>query len=64
MQAAVAEARAQEALWLELSALVALCELGDPAPTDLHALKDARIRLREGDDTPLVARVDRLLQAA
>jgi DNA-binding winged helix-turn-helix (wHTH) protein/tetratricopeptide (TPR) repeat protein len=55
------EAREQRALWLELTALVALCELDDAAPADLEALREARERLSEGFDTALVLRVDRLL---
>jgi hypothetical protein len=38
MRESVSEARAQQALWLEASALVALCELDDAAPEDLDEL--------------------------
>jgi tetratricopeptide (TPR) repeat protein len=64
MQAALREARRQRALWLELTALVALCELDNAVPKDLSALKDARARLREGFDTALVMRADELLARA
>jgi adenylate cyclase len=64
MRAALAEAKAQQAAWLELSALVALCGLPDPAPGDFTALALARERQHEGLDTALVARADALLRAA
>ena len=60
-QAALVEARAQQALWLELNALVALCELDDAAPENLDALEDARRRLREGLDTALAIRANEML---
>jgi DNA-binding winged helix-turn-helix (wHTH) protein len=62
MEAAAAEARAQQALWLELSARVALCELAPAAaPQDIAALKEVRGRLTEGLDTALAAKADTLL---
>jgi hypothetical protein len=63
MRAALAEARAQQAAWVELCALVALCELPDRAPGDFAALADTRARQHEGLDTPLVCRADALLRA-
>jgi tetratricopeptide (TPR) repeat protein len=62
LQEARREAHAQQALWLELMALVALCQLDDTAPEDMEALKEARERLREGSDTALVMRADELLK--
>jgi hypothetical protein len=61
MHAALAEARSQQALWLELEALVALCELDRPAADDLEALKAACGRMREGSDTALVMRARELI---
>jgi DNA-binding winged helix-turn-helix (wHTH) protein/tetratricopeptide (TPR) repeat protein len=63
MQAALAEARSQHALWLELSALVALCELDDAASEDRSALEDACTRVTEGFDTDLVKRARALASA-
>ena len=63
IRAALAEARSQQALWLELSALVALCELDGVMLDDLDALAEARARLSEGFDAELVIRADALLGA-
>jgi tetratricopeptide (TPR) repeat protein len=63
MHAALQEARGQEALWLEVSSLLALCELDDAPAEDIAALMQARGRVREGIDTALIARTDALLQA-
>jgi DNA-binding winged helix-turn-helix (wHTH) protein/tetratricopeptide (TPR) repeat protein len=64
MEAALAEARAQQALWLELSALVALCELDDAAAEHRAALGHACKRVSEGFDTDLVKRACELVSAA
>ncbi|HSC08274.1 MAG TPA: AAA family ATPase, partial [Steroidobacteraceae bacterium] len=52
---AVAEARAQEALWLELVALSALCERTDATAKDFAELRRVVDQLNEGLDTPPVA---------
>ncbi|MDM0055102.1 ATP-binding protein [Variovorax fucosicus] len=62
LQLALAESRAQQALWLELQALVALCELAPAAAEDRAALKAACERLAEGRDTALAQRAIRLLE--
>jgi DNA-binding winged helix-turn-helix (wHTH) protein/tetratricopeptide (TPR) repeat protein len=62
MQAALEEARGQDALWMELSALVALNELEKTTREDRAALKSARGRLSEGLDTDLVKRADKHLR--
>jgi hypothetical protein len=61
LRAALEEARAQQAPWLELMALVALCELKKPAKEDRVALKEARGRINGGSDTVLVQRADQLI---
>lgn len=61
MHAAVYEAREQQALWQELTALVALCEIDDPASEDFEALRVAYARLTEGVDTSLATKVRKLL---
>ena len=53
MRDSLEEARAQQALGFELAALVALCELENAAPADLHALEHACGRVTEGFDTAL-----------
>jgi tetratricopeptide (TPR) repeat protein len=63
LQAALREARAQQALWLEMTALVALCELDGAAREDFTALAAARASLQEGTGTALVQRADVLLAA-
>jgi tetratricopeptide (TPR) repeat protein len=60
---AIAEARAQEAVWLELIALSALCERKDATARDSAALRRVVDRLTEGLDTPPVARARALLEA-
>jgi len=62
MQAARREAASQQALWLEASALAALCETAGAGDEDLAALAAARRRLLEGLDTALVVRIDGLLR--
>jgi len=59
--AAVAEARTQEAPWLELLALVAICERGDATVEELAALREVVEGLTEGLDMPAVARARALL---
>ena len=60
---AIAEARAQEALWLERAALSALCERKDATAKDFAALRHVVDRLTEGLDAPPVARARALLEA-
>jgi DNA-binding winged helix-turn-helix (wHTH) protein/tetratricopeptide (TPR) repeat protein len=64
MQQAVAEARAREAVWLLLLALLALCERDGSTAGDRAALRDVVEQLTEGLDTPPVARARALLEAA
>jgi DNA-binding winged helix-turn-helix (wHTH) protein/tetratricopeptide (TPR) repeat protein len=59
---AVAEARAQEAPWLELLALSALCERPDASTKDCAALAHVLDQLTEGLDTAQVARARELLK--
>jgi len=61
MRAALDEARRQQALWLELTACVALCSLDGARSGDFHELAAARTRTREGSGAALVARADALL---
>ncbi|HSC07810.1 MAG TPA: AAA family ATPase [Steroidobacteraceae bacterium] len=60
---AIAEARVQEALWLELMALSALCERADATAEDIAALHHVVDRLTEGLETEPVARARSLLKA-
>jgi hypothetical protein len=62
LHAALGEAASQQALWLELQALAALCEDDSAQADDFIALAAARARLGEGLDTTLVARIDTLLR--
>ena len=59
---AIAEARAQEALWLELAALSALCERRDAGAEDFAALAHRVDQLTEGLDTAQVARARALVK--
>jgi DNA-binding winged helix-turn-helix (wHTH) protein/tetratricopeptide (TPR) repeat protein len=61
---AVEEARAQEAPWLELQALVELCGHHDATAEDRQALAALLDQLPETDGTELVRRARSLLQAA
>jgi DNA-binding winged helix-turn-helix (wHTH) protein/tetratricopeptide (TPR) repeat protein len=61
---AVDEARAQEAPWLELLALVELCEHHDATAEDQQALATLVDQLPETHGTELVKRARSLLQAA
>ena len=61
---AIAEARAQGALWLELLALTELCEDATAAVDDHHALGALVARLSEGSDTPAISRAKALLERA
>lgn len=58
---AVAEARAQEAPWLELMALLELCEHDGAAVQDRQALAALVDRLPEAADTTAVTRARALL---
>jgi DNA-binding winged helix-turn-helix (wHTH) protein/tetratricopeptide (TPR) repeat protein len=59
---AIAEARAQEASWLELLALTELCERGFPTADDRHALAALVDRLREASNTAAVSKARALLR--
>jgi hypothetical protein len=59
--ASLQEARRQQALWLELEAQVALCELHGAGRADFAALEDALARLNEGLDEALPVRARSLL---
>jgi DNA-binding winged helix-turn-helix (wHTH) protein len=59
---AIAEARLQEAPWLELAALSARCERPDVSAKDLAALAHVVEQLTEGVDTAQVARARELLK--
>jgi hypothetical protein len=58
---AVAEARTQEAPWLELLARLALCERGDATVEEMAALREVVEGLTEGLDMPAVARARELV---
>jgi DNA-binding winged helix-turn-helix (wHTH) protein len=58
---AVAEARAREAPWLELMALIELCEHGGATAEDRHALAALIERLPEAGDTAAVGKARVLL---
>jgi DNA-binding winged helix-turn-helix (wHTH) protein/tetratricopeptide (TPR) repeat protein len=58
---AIAEARTQEATWLELQARLALCERGDATVAELAALRDLVKGLTEGLETPPVVRARALI---
>jgi len=53
---AVAEARTQEAPWLELLARLALCERGDATVEEMSSLREVVEGMTEGLDMPAVAR--------
>jgi DNA-binding winged helix-turn-helix (wHTH) protein/tetratricopeptide (TPR) repeat protein len=61
---AVEEARTQEAPWLELTALTALCEREPVAAEDREALAALVDRLPEAAETTLVSRARALLKGA
>ncbi|MET1084851.1 MAG: hypothetical protein ABWY12_17675 [Burkholderiales bacterium] len=61
---AVEAARAQEAPWLELMALVELCECGGATAEDRHALAALVDQLPEAIDTTAVKRARALLDGA
>ena len=56
LHAAIAEARTQEAAWLELQARLALCERDDATVVERASLRELVDGLSEGLDTPPVAR--------
>ena len=64
MRQAIAEARSQEAPWLEMIALSALCERDDATAEDFAALAQVVNQITEGLDTAPVARARALLKAA
>jgi DNA-binding winged helix-turn-helix (wHTH) protein/tetratricopeptide (TPR) repeat protein len=59
---AVAEARAQESLWFQVSALSALCAREDKTAKDVASLRLVLDQLTEGLDTALVERARALLK--
>jgi DNA-binding winged helix-turn-helix (wHTH) protein len=61
---AIAEARAQQAPWLELMALLDLCEYGGATAEDRHALAALVDQLPEAIDTTPYARARALLDKA
>ena len=61
---ALAEARAQEAPWLELMALIELCDSAGATAKDRRALAGLVDRLPEARDTTAVARARALLDKA
>jgi hypothetical protein len=61
---AIDEARAQEAPWLELLALVDLCEHHDAAADDLQILAALIDRLPEASDTVLIRQARSLVQGS
>ena len=61
IERAIAEARAQEAPWLELLALSALCERPGATPEDRASLRAVLDRITGGEDTAPVARALALL---
>ena len=63
MRQAIAEARVEEALWFQLSALTALCERERAAAEDLASLRLVLDQLTEGLETAPVARARALLDA-
>lgn len=60
---ALEEARTQQAPWLELPALVDVCEHHDATPADREALAALIDRLPEASDTPQGVRARRLSEA-
>jgi hypothetical protein len=60
---AIAEARAQEASWLELLALIDLCKHGGAKAEDRHALAALVDQLTEAGDTMAIATARGLLRA-
>jgi DNA-binding winged helix-turn-helix (wHTH) protein/tetratricopeptide (TPR) repeat protein len=58
---AVAEARARQAPWLELMALIGLCEHGGATAEDLHTLAALVDRLPEAGDTAAVGKARALV---
>jgi DNA-binding winged helix-turn-helix (wHTH) protein len=61
---AVAEARAQEAPWLQLVAMTALCERDDASEEDAESLASLVDQITEGLDTAPVARARTWLERA
>ena len=61
MLEALATARAQNSLFYEVKALVALCERGDASREDVGALRHAYERMTEGRDMPMMKRAAELL---
>lgn len=55
-------ARQNQALWMELTALTALCELERPPPEDFHRLGRVQAQLIEAADTSLYQRASLLLK--
>ncbi|HVY04666.1 MAG TPA: AAA family ATPase [Burkholderiales bacterium] len=57
---ALVEARRQRSPWLEMTALVELCDGSRPRAEDLRALRDVIARMPEPSDAPLMERANRL----
>jgi len=64
LQASLREARAQGAAWLELAALIALCEPGAASDADLDALQTVCERISGADDSTLMTTARALLGAS
>ena len=64
MRRALEEARAQEAPWLELLSLTALCDRSAAKTDDQRALRAVVSKLSEGSDTPAYARARAVLDRA
>jgi len=58
---AVSEARRQQSPWLEIVALVDVCDAPDASPDDIEALRNVVAGLQESSSAPLVARAQALL---
>ena len=61
IRGAIAEARAQEARWLELMALIELCDCHSPTAEDRRALAALVDQLPEALDTPAAGKARSLL---
>jgi hypothetical protein len=59
--ASIAEARRQGAVWPELAAWIAYCQIDGAGPADRAALAQACARISGGDDTPALRQARALL---
>jgi tetratricopeptide (TPR) repeat protein len=62
LAAALQETRDQGSIWLELAVRVEQCEASGATRKDCQALKEVRAQLKQGADTVLLKRADKLLQ--